>query len=55
MSLLTEPLAQLEAAIADLETRVAQKVADAEKKDVPTPEELAKLTELLGKLNSIAQ
>ena len=56
MSVLTDPLAQIEAAVSELEARVNVKVADAEKKsqdDVPTAEELSRLTALIEKIKSL--
>lgn len=55
MSVLTDPLAQMETAVADMETRVSQRVEEAEKKvaDIPDPQELARLTALIEKIKAL--
>lgn len=55
MSVLTEPLAQLKTEVDAMESRVNQKVADAEKKsvDAPTAEEVAELTQLTEKIKGL--
>ena len=53
MSMLAESLSNLENAVVDLETRVKQKIEDAEKKDVPTEEDLSRLTAIVDKIKNL--